>query len=382
MLFKLIVLTLTTTAFAVPNQVLRNYEEAEACKPALCELPNCLCASTTPPAGLAPSQIPQFVVLTFDDAVNVGNMPYYREAFYNRKNPNSCPISTTYFVTHEYTDYSLVHELWANGHEIALHSITHQVPADYWASLSVDGQKREFVDQIDLMAKFAKISPTSMKGIRLPFLQLSGNNSFQMIYESDLHYDSSWPTRSYIQSGLFPYTLDYKSPQDCAVPPCPTVSLPGVWVMPMVDWLDNSNVPCAMIDSCVDIPTDEDGLLLFMKKNFHRHYNGSRSPFGFYIHAAWFKTNENIYKAYKKFLDYLKENDDVFLVSQQQVLEWMKNPKSLNDYNRLGCPQKHSNSCTQPKSCRLQYGAQERYMTTCSDSCPPVYPWLGNPLGA
>lgn len=40
-----------------------------SCDPNTCKLPNCLCASTSPPGGLQPKDTPQFVVITFDDSV-------------------------------------------------------------------------------------------------------------------------------------------------------------------------------------------------------------------------------------------------------------------------------------------------------------------------
>ncbi|KAF5278966.1 hypothetical protein FQA39_LY05644 [Lamprigera yunnana] len=355
--------------------------EAKECDQEACELPDCLCASSSPPAGLQPSEIPQFVFFTFDDAINPINYKYYEEAFSNRINSNKCPISATFFITHEYTDYSYVHNLAAHGHEIAMHSITHQTPTSYWANLDVDGNKREFADQVELVSHFANIPSSSVKGIRSPFLQLSGDNSFQMIKENGLTYDCSWPTLQYVKSGLFPYTLDYRSPQDCPIAPCPTSSIPGVWVVPMVDWIDGKGEGCAMVDSCQDLPTILDDLLEFIKTNFNRHYMGTRSPFGFYVHASWFDSSPIHFEAYKKFLDYLGGIDDVFVVSIQTALEWMKNPVNTSDYLNRPCNPVIENECTRPLSCKLMKGEEERYMTVCSGSCPNVYPWLDNPLG-
>lgn len=50
----------------------------------------------------------QFVLFTFDDAVTAANYEYYKQAFYGRVNPDGCPVSSTYYVSHEYTDYSKV----------------------------------------------------------------------------------------------------------------------------------------------------------------------------------------------------------------------------------------------------------------------------------
>ena len=68
---------------------------------------------------------PQLVMLTFDDSVNDLNRDLYSEIFKDyRLNPNGCPISATFFVSHEWTDYSQVQNLYASGHEIASHSIS------------------------------------------------------------------------------------------------------------------------------------------------------------------------------------------------------------------------------------------------------------------
>ena len=40
------------------------------------------------------------------------------------KNPDGNTIRATHFLTAQYTDYTLVHDYWAMGHEMASHSIT------------------------------------------------------------------------------------------------------------------------------------------------------------------------------------------------------------------------------------------------------------------
>ena len=74
----------------------------------------------------------------------------YKDLFSeNRRNPNQCPIKSTFYVSHEWTDYSQVQDLYAGlftlfclftilfcllylfvyfyaaGHEIASHTVTH-----------------------------------------------------------------------------------------------------------------------------------------------------------------------------------------------------------------------------------------------------------------
>ena len=70
-------------------------------------------------------QTPQMVLLTFDDAINDLNKELYSDLFERgRRNPNGCPISATYYVSHEWTDYSQVQNLYADGHEMASHSVS------------------------------------------------------------------------------------------------------------------------------------------------------------------------------------------------------------------------------------------------------------------
>lgn len=75
--------------------------------------------------GLKVKDVPQLVLLTFDDSVNDLNKDLYKDLFENgRLNPNGCPIAATFYVSHEWTDYGQVQSLYADGHEIASHTIS------------------------------------------------------------------------------------------------------------------------------------------------------------------------------------------------------------------------------------------------------------------
>ena len=80
----------------------------------VCRLPECFCSVTGQeiPGDLPPDQVPQMIVITFDDAVNHNNYEEI-ERFLNSnlKNPNSCDIKTTFFVSHQYNNYSMVQVL-------------------------------------------------------------------------------------------------------------------------------------------------------------------------------------------------------------------------------------------------------------------------------
>lgn len=96
----------------------------DLCQPWICKPPNCRCASQSLGSPIPMDKIPQLVMITFDDAVTSLIYDQVMDVLGRHKNPDGCEAQATFYVAHEYTDYSRVHELWAQGHEIALHSIT------------------------------------------------------------------------------------------------------------------------------------------------------------------------------------------------------------------------------------------------------------------
>ena len=87
--------------------------------------------------------MPQLVLLTFDDSVNDLNKGLYKDMFENnRVNPNGCPIAATFYVSHEWTDYKQVQNLYADGHEIASHSIRWVDTGEVWPGGRGEGTGR------------------------------------------------------------------------------------------------------------------------------------------------------------------------------------------------------------------------------------------------
>ena len=68
-------------------------------------------------------QTPQMILLTFDGALNGINYKKYNQIFLdNRTNPNDCPIRGTFFMTHDYSEYPIVQDMYSKGHEMAVAS--------------------------------------------------------------------------------------------------------------------------------------------------------------------------------------------------------------------------------------------------------------------
>ncbi|XP_025986178.1 uncharacterized protein LOC105199736 isoform X2 [Solenopsis invicta] len=347
---------------------------AAKCRRDVCLLPDCSCGGSDIPGGIPNEQTPQIVLLTFDDAVNDLNKPLYSELFENgRKNPNGCPISATFYVSHEWTDYSQVQNLYADGHEMASHTVSHsfgeQFSARKWA--------REVAGQREILAAYGGVKLEDVRGMRAPFLSVGGNNMFKMLWDTNFTYDSSMPIYEN-RPPSWPYTLDYKLFHDCMIPPCPTRSYPGLWEVPMVMWQDLNGGRCSMGDACSNPPTP-DGVYKMLIKNFERHYTTNRAPFGLFYHAAWF-TQPHHKEGFISFLDTIVAMDDVWVITNWQAIQWIRNPTPLallHTFEPFGChypdrPKK----CNNAKVCNLWHKSGVRYMKTCQ-ACPDIYPWTG-----
>ncbi|KAI0209379.1 hypothetical protein LSAT2_005921 [Lamellibrachia satsuma] len=155
--------------------------ETAGCRVDTCRLPSCVCAGKTAPGGLERDRLPQIVTFTFDDAVNKEVFGFYEKLFPpNRTNPNGCPASATFFVSHQWTDYSLVKRLYLAGHEIASHSISHRMPQTWWRNSSYSDLKRELNGQRHQLTRAAAVPPGEVRGLRMPFLEVAGNKQFQV----------------------------------------------------------------------------------------------------------------------------------------------------------------------------------------------------------
>ncbi|KAJ8735351.1 hypothetical protein PYW07_006971 [Mythimna separata] len=347
---------------------------AAKCRKDVCLLPDCYCGGKDIPGDMPVEQVPQIVLLTFDDSVNDLNKGLYADLFEKgRVNPNGCPISATFYVSHEWTDYSQVQNLYSAGHEMASHTISHS----FGEQFSQKKWYREVGGQREILAAYGGVKLEDVRGMRAPFLSVGGNKMFKMLYDANFTYDSSLPVYEN-RPPSWPYTLDYKLFHDCMIPPCPTKSYPGVWEVPMVMWQDLNGGRCSMGDACAN-PPEAENVYKMILKNFDRHYTTNRAPFGLYYHAAWF-TQPHHKEGFLMFLDFINQMQDVWIVTNWQALQWVRDPtpiNRLNNFQPFQCNyQDRPKKCNNPKVCNLWHKSGVRYMRTCQP-CPEVYPWTG-----
>ncbi|XP_072402961.1 uncharacterized protein Cda5 isoform X3 [Diabrotica undecimpunctata] len=348
---------------------------AAKCRKDVCLLPDCSCGGKDIPGDLPVEQLPQIVLLTFDDSVNDLNKGLYQDLFEKgRTNPNGCPIAATFYVSHEWTDYSQVQNLYSDGHELASHTVSHS----FGEQFSQKKWTREVAGQREILAAYGGVHLEDVRGMRAPFLSVGGNKMFKMLYDSNFTYDSSMPIYEN-KPPSWPYTLDYKLFHDCMIPPCPTRSYPGVWEVPMVMWQDLNGGRCSMGDACSN-PPDADGVFKMLTKNFMRHYTTNRAPFGLFYHAAWF-TQPHHKEGFINFIDSILAKNDVWFLTNWQAIQWVRDPtpmSRLGSFQPFQCNyQNRPKRCNNPKVCNLWHKSGVRYMRTCQP-CPDIYPWTGN----
>ncbi|KAJ3405330.1 hypothetical protein HDV05_006631, partial [Chytridiales sp. JEL 0842] len=260
-----------------------------SCTPANCRpADGCFCASRDPPGGLNLQDVPMFVTLTLDDAVQERLYDAFNTPFQSGyRNPNGCPLPATYFISLPYTNYHTATRLYAQGNEIALHTFNH---ADL-ATNTTQGVNQEVVNNLITLSTLAGVPTREIIGFRHPFLS-HNQNTFKAIAETRaIRYESSVTVDDRV-NGFWPFTLDHGLPFTARCPGCsPDNSQwinPGMWEIPMYTLLTPSGDIWATMDPDMDpIKNNWAQALDYLKSNFERHY-AKKLPFGLYQHAAQF----------------------------------------------------------------------------------------------
>ncbi|XP_005090876.2 chitin deacetylase 8 [Aplysia californica] len=322
------------------------------CNPSSCRLPSCFCYGDTP-IGTPLADTPQFLMLTFDDAVTPQAyqqyyLPLLVQNKYNLKNPTGCKARTAFYVQHDYTDYALVKKLYNDGHEIACHTVHHTLPKGDDPSDFAEMQN-EIQGLRDMMMKNTNDQELvdGIVGFRAPYLRVAGNVQFDVLQSNHFLYDTSI-LNAKTQIGkdpLWPYTLDYVIERnECINPPCPTKPYPGFWEIPLNGIKGDNDFDCSMVDACwvgenANTATEEQWYNFF-KRNFEDFFYPKKIPMPLFMHVSLFMRNHNAYTGLGRFLsDMLTTHDDIWMVTPKQVIQWMQDqrPNSEMVGQNWGC---------------------------------------------
>ncbi|KAK6179904.1 hypothetical protein SNE40_012154 [Patella caerulea] len=305
-----------------------------------CRLPDCLCRTTAPPRGLLERDTPQMVYFAFDGPIEGRVYSEYISLFDpSRKNPDGCPISATLFVAKNGNYITYLQNLANRGFEVALRG------GHRGAYKDIGTLETDLDQELSIMKQY--LPNSTFTGWRSPATKPLGDGQYQALEARRLTYDSTLiiASESSQDTMPWPYTLDFGWKESCyALEGCPNQSYRGLWEVPLYtvrDYLDKFN--CIYADGCMQNPTTAEETFQFLLSNFLRHYNGNRVPFGINLRHLWF--SHNVYVPNKagldKFIRYLVEIADVYIVNINQLLDWMRNPtplSQLKSYQPWICP--------------------------------------------
>lgn len=369
---------------------------AKACDKFACQIPECHCSEdgTEIPGGLKVGEVPQMIMLTFDGGINDLIFDTYNNIFLeNRTNPNGCPIRGTFFVSHDYTNYQQVEDLYSRGHEIAAGSVSRRKGLE---DETEDTWIGEMVTMREILANYAGIRPADIIGQRGPHLKPGRNAQYEVLSDYGFSWDSTINVPP-VRVPIWPYSLEYKIPHECRAGTCPARSFPGVWELPMNSHYQDNHYEggfCPYLDQCVLSYLSEPELVEWLKKDFNRHYTTNKAPYMMALTANWFQT-QSLTNGLLAFLDWTLTLNDVYYVTMTEALQWVIAPQplnQLNNYQPWSCDQKvyPDPPCALPESCKLVLNpindnstfapTGSRYMVTCYN-CPTVYPWVWDANG-
>ena len=347
-----------------------DYECPPGCMP-----PDCVCAQTVPPGGFAVHDMPQIMLLTFDDSVNTTVYQQVQQIFTNHVNPNGQSIKGTFFVSLDaVVDYRAIQKLHAQGHEIAVHTMTHSTTTN--TTLKVF--REAIVGCHRTLSELAQIPLTEIAGFRAPYL-LYNEASFHVLEEQGFVYDASIIERPGVLSSgpsslIWPYTLDYGPAQTVR----PAISnYPGLFEVPVWSLYDTNGI---VLPDAMDPPDEYEACMESLKYTFSQRYTGNRAPMGLFLHAQgtnqWLRRNSWAVDAINEFIEWTAtEFPNVWWVSMGDLVAFMRDPTNAAGCLSYPAFQTVTNAIP-PDSEVTRCVYTNGVVTTCAE-CPPAYPSPG-----
>ncbi|MDA3873725.1 MAG: polysaccharide deacetylase family protein [Kiritimatiellae bacterium] len=283
--------------------------------------------STTPPGGLDPDEVPQLILITFDDSTNNGMFDNVQKIS-GHTNPDGSPVGFTFFVSLDSPDFYNTHKLHAAGHEIAVHTVTHTTSktttAEDWA--------REIAGCRQALIRYSQIPAEDIRGFRSPFLAYN-SDTFRVLHDMGFDYDCSVPetvpgliTRLY-DAFIWPYHLHDGLKQNPWTGTPPDRPLPNLMEVPMWNLRTFNGTGYHTMDPGEGSRQD---LLNMFKENFTTRYDGNRIPLGVWLHSGWASSDDNV-GALNDFLEWALIEDDVWVVPVSKLVDWMHTPLPVGD---------------------------------------------------
>lgn len=346
------------------------------CDPSTCQLPECQCASNSPPGGLTPDQIPQFVLVSHDNALD--GLPYklVQGILGKKEQSNGCPVPVTWFAMFYHSDCNVAQDAIAKGDEVAMQTnrfdptdpFTATDPAPKYDSRDPKTGKPSVEIEITMSRKHwhdvCNISYSNMVGFRAPnyynnppIRKALAKNGY--LYDSTIieRWYTNSPTSPSQDRVLWPYTMDAGIPQECGFMG-PTVGKcqegeehEGLWEVPLYQAQEGETMygVGSLGDTEAGLPAISD-MTQFLKDQLDGHLKNGRTPMQLSMHYGWLTNREDkvdpscsnagceLYpndnaKAVGKFLDYALKQEAVRFVTYSDFIRWMQDPVPLDKFD-------------------------------------------------
>jgi hypothetical protein len=282
-------------------------------------------ASAVPPGNFSGAELPQFILVTFDDGITSFAESFIQPVIEGLVNPDSSPVHVTYFVTKANTDSVLARERYLAGNELANHTATHTTNA----GTTVAQWQWELTEQNRFLVNTVGVPSKEIAGFRAPDL-LTNGALWRVLERLGFTYDASLAEQLTdppgvsrgLDSLVWPYTLQEGAKSACLAQACPDTSLPGLWSIPLWDFYDSTGQDLGSMDAAVGYDSVFSAALEYL---FKARYYGNRCPLGLYFHAGqlWSPSRQAIIRS---FLQEKLKIPDVWMITMRGLIEWMRNP--------------------------------------------------------
>ncbi|KAG2227562.1 hypothetical protein INT45_002247 [Circinella minor] len=189
---------------------------------------------------------------------------------------------------------------------------------------------------------YGGIPKNKIQGFRAPFLNFT-SQTLDILKKQNFIYDSSSTSASIIPDHVYwPYTLDHGMANNHYCSSGSTtgellcdIKIPGLWEIPMHTVLDKTTgIPQLMDVYMAGSPND---VFQWNMDTFNNHYNGTHLT-----NYPGLPDSKPKLDGLMSFIQSIANKQDVWFVTNQQLLQWMKNPvkvSELKNQNYLQCQQ-------------------------------------------
>ncbi len=295
------------------------------CPQEVCNGGDCWCASRLTPGAFPHDQVPQFIVVTFDDGINVFSESLIQPVIGGLVNPDGAPAPVTYYVTKVNTTPAVARARYLAGNELANHTSTHTTGNE----TTLEVWRRELSETNQFLVNQVGMPSDQIAGFRAPYL-MTNEAMWRVLQEERFTYDASLTeflrvprlVSASTDSLAWPHTLDNGSGLACLTNHCPDTPLPGMWSMPLWTWYDSAGVQYGAMDPAVGYDSIFAAILQY---NFQQRYTGNRCPLGICMHAGQLGVpgRQQVLRA---FLEEKLKQPDVWMITARGLVEWMRSP--------------------------------------------------------